>query len=186
MRIHANAKLTPARRLELAQYVVDAGGQVTHAAAVFRVSRQTAAKWARRYREEGRPGMADRSSRPRRSPARTSRERTRLITALRRLGMTHQEISEVSGVAERTCGRICMREGLRSRTPREMRPANRYERRHPGELIHLDVKKLVRIERPGHRFHGDRRTKVEGAGWEFVHVAIDDHTRVAYAEVLSS
>lgn len=186
VRIHANAKLTPAQRLELAQYVVDRGGQVGHAAAVFRVSRQTAAKWARRYREEGRAGMADRSSRPQHSPSRTSRERTRLITALRRLGMTHQEISEVSGVAERTCGRICLRAGLRSRTPREARPANRYERRHPGELVHLDVKKLVRIERPGHRFHGDRRTKVEGAGWEYVHVAIDDHTRVAYAEVLRS
>jgi len=166
--------------------VVDTGGQVTQAAAVFRVSRQTAAKWARRYREEGRSGMADRSSRPGRSPSRASRERTKLITSLRRLGMTHQEIAEVSGVAERTCGRICMREGLRSRTPREARPSNRYERRHPGELVHLDVKKLGRIERPGHRIHGDRRTRVRGAGWEFVHVAIDDHTRVAYAEVLSS
>jgi transposase InsO family protein len=186
VRIHANAKLTPARRLKLAELIIDHGWQVSSAARAFRVSRQTAAKWARRYRDEGRAGMADRSSRPLRSPMRTTRERTRLITALRRLGMTHQQISEVSGVAERTAGRICLREGLRSATAREVRPANRYERRHPGELVHLDVKKLVRIERPGHRFHGDRRTKVEGAGWEFVHVAVDDHTRVAYAEVLTS
>ena len=186
VRIHANAKLTPAQRLELAQYVVDGGGKVTQAAAAFRVSRQTAAKWARRYAQEGQAGMADRSSRPRRSPSRTAADRVKVITALRRLGMTHQEISEVSGVAERICGRICRGAGLRSRTPRDLRSANRYERRHPGELHHLDVKKLVRIERPWHRIHGDRRTKVRGAGWEYVHVAIDDHTRVAYAEVLRS
>jgi transposase len=125
VRIHANAKLTPARRLELAELIVDHGWKITTAARAFRVSRQTAGKWARRYRDEGRAGMVDRSSRPGRSPRRTSPERTRLITALRRLGMTHQQIAEVSGVAERTAGRICLREGLRSRTPREVRPANR-------------------------------------------------------------
>ncbi len=182
VRIYANAKLTPAQRLELAQYLVDGGGRASHAATAWCVSRQTAAKWARRYVEEGRAGMADRSSRPVRSPSRTAVDRVKVITALRRLGMTHHEISEVSG----TCGRICRGAALRSTTSREVRPANRHERRHPGELVHLDVKNLVRIERAGHRIRGDRRTRVRGAGWEYVHVAIDDHTRVAYAEVLSS
>ena len=185
MRIHANAKLTPKMRMWLVRRVTSDGVSVTRAASDLGVSRQTAHKWLRRYRQEGEPGLLDRSSRPHESPRMTDPARERLAASLRRIGMTHEQISSVAGISPRTASRACTRQGVRSSRVIDPRPANRYERRHPGEMIHLDVKKLGRIERAGHRFHGERGARTRGAGWEYVHVAIDDHTRIAYAQVLA-
>jgi transposase InsO family protein len=156
------------------------------------VSERTAAKWLARWRAEGEAGLLDRSSAPKARPTQLPADRVRAIEALRRLRMTAAEIAEVLGMALSTVSRWLKRIGLgkRSRlTPPE--PPNRYERKRPGELIHVDIKKLGRILRPGHRVTGNRRdrfTDARGygvAGWEFVHVCVDDATRLAYVEVLA-
>jgi transposase InsO family protein len=148
-----------------------------------------------RWRAEGPTGLLDRSSAPRRIPHRTPPERVREIIRLRRLRMTAAQISLALGMALSTVSAVLKRVGLGKRSKLEPpEPPNRYERRRPGELIHIDIKKLGRILRPGHRVTGSRRgqsrpsqngKQVGKAGWEFVHVAIDDHTRLAYAEVLT-
>ena len=149
------------------------------------VSVRTLSKWLRRFREEGEQGLLDRSSAPRSVPARTSEERVAVIAALRRLRMTAAEIAETLSMPLSTVSVVLTRIGLGKLSRLEPpEPANRYERRRPGELLHVDVKKLGRIGRPGHRVNGDRRTRSRGIGWEFVHVAIDDATRLAYVEVL--
>jgi transposase InsO family protein len=150
-------------------------------------------KWLRRYRE-GDGELRDRSSRPRRSPARLSDERVRVIEALRRLRMTAVEIAEILQLPLSTVSLWLKRIGLGKRSRLEPpEPPNRYERRHPGELVHVDIKKLGRIRGAGHRVTGSRasqaKTRREGrlrevAGWEYVHVMVDDHSRLAYAEVL--
>jgi len=159
------------------------------------ITDRTARRWMARWRAEGPTGLLDRSSAPRRIPHRTSPERVREIVRLRRLRMTAAQISLALGMALSTVSAVLKRVGLGKRSKLEPpEPPNRYERRRPGELIHIDVKKLGRILKPGHRVTGDRRgqatTERNGkkhglAGWEFVHVAIDDHTRLAYAEVLT-
>jgi transposase InsO family protein len=156
------------------------------------ISERSARKWLARWRAEGEAGLLDRSSAPRRVPSRLPADRLRAIEALRRLRMTAAEIAEVLAMALSTVSRWLLRIGLgkRSRlTPPE--PPNRYERKRPGELIHVDIKKLGRILRPGHRVTGNRRDRfTDGrgygvAGWEFVHVCVDDATRLAYVEVLA-
>jgi transposase InsO family protein len=167
------------------------------AAAAAGISDRTARRWLRRWREEGASGLLDRSSAPRRIPHKTPPERVAVIVRLRRLRMTAAEIAVALGMALSTVSAILKRVGLGKRSRLEPpEPPNRYERRRPGELIHVDVKKLGRILRPGHRVTGDRRSttkntytpdgrRIGDAGWESVHVCVDDHSRLAYAEVLS-
>jgi transposase InsO family protein len=184
MKLHANAKLTPAARLLLCRRVEESGRSFREAAEAAGVSERTARKWLGRYRAEGPPGLTDRSSRPRRQPRRTSVERERAVLALRQTRMTAAEIAGCLAVAERTVSRILTRNGLgRLRTLDPAEPANRYETPRPGMLVHIDVKKLGRIHGAGHRVT-HTRTGPRGAGWEMVHVAVDGATRLAYAEVL--
>jgi transposase InsO family protein len=191
MKLHGNARTCPKSRRLLVDRL-EGGWSLTEAAEAAGVSERTAAKWLARWRAEGEAGLLDRSSAPKTRPAQLPTDRVRAIEALRRLWMTAAEIAEVLGMALSTVSRWLRRIGLgkRSRlTPPE--PPNRYERKRPGELIHVDIKKLGRILRPGHRVTGNRRdrfTDARGygvAGWEFVHVCVDDATRLAYVEVLA-
>lgn len=184
MELHKNARSCPASRLLLAQRI-EAGMSVTSAAEAAGVSRQSAWKWRRRYREAGEAALVDRSSRPNRMPQQVHPDRVEEVIRLRRRRHTGPQISVRVGLSHSTVARILTRHGLarlKSLEPKE--PVVRYQRDRPGELIHVDIKKLGRIGRVGHRIHGDRTTRVRGIGWEFVHVAIDDASRMAYAEVL--
>jgi transposase InsO family protein len=147
---------------------------------------RTAAKWLARWRSSGEAGLLDRSSAPRRVPRRTSEERVQAIAALRRLGMTGATIAWLLAMPVSTVSAVLTRIGLGRLSRLEpLEPPNRYERRRPGELVHIDVKKLGRILAIGHRISGDRRGQAKGrAGWEYVHVCVDDATRLAYVEVL--
>jgi transposase InsO family protein len=188
MLLHGNAALSVKKRLLLCRRVVDDGWTLTQAAAAAEVSVRTARKWVRRYRAEGELGLLDRSSTPKRQPTRTAQGRVQAIAALRRLRMTGAQIAEVLGMPLSTVSGILTRIGLGKLSRLEPpEPPNRYERRHPGELVHIDVKKLGRIERgAGHRATGNRGPgqRVRGAGWEYCHVAVDDATRLAHVEVL--
>ena len=164
---------------------LEAGESGAAAAAAVGVSERTVWKWRARWREGGTEALRDRSSRPHRSPHRVRRTRERLIVRLRKKRWTQAAIAEQLAIPVSTVGAVCRRNGvgrLRDLEPRA--PVVRYEREKAGELIHLDIKKLARIERIGHRIHGDRSRTVEGAGWEYLHVCIDDASRVSYAEVL--
>jgi transposase InsO family protein len=195
MNLHANAALSLNRRRLLCERVVDEAWTVTKAAEAAEVSVRCARKWVGRYRAEGELGLFDRSSAPRRIPHRTSEQRVQAIAALRRLRFTGPEIAETLGMALSTVSGVLLRVGMGKLGRLGLEPAARYERERPGELIHIDVKKLGRIQRgAGHRVTGRRhynsRRGPRGAerrtvGWEFVHIAIDDCTRLAYAEVLS-
>jgi transposase InsO family protein len=194
MKLHANARTCPKSRQLLVDRI-DAGWSVMEAAEAAGITDRTARRWMARWRGEGALGLLDRSSAPKHIPHKTPPERVREIIRLRRLRMTAAQISTALGMALSTVSAVLKRVGLGKRSrldPPE--PPNRYERRRPGELIHIDVKKLGRILKPGHRVTGDRRGQAKThrngkpirlAGWEFVHVAIDDHSRLAYAEVLS-
>jgi transposase InsO family protein len=186
MKVHANAPLGPKGRLTMARRVVEQGWSLAAAAEAAGVSERTAGKWVGRYRADGEAGLLDRSSAPRRVPGRTDERRVELIASLRRLRMTGAEIAVCLGMALSTVSGILTRIGLGKLSRLEPpEPPNRYERRHPGELIHIDVKKLGRIgDGAGHRVHGDRRKRSRGIGWEYVHVCVDDATRLAYVEVL--
>jgi transposase InsO family protein len=166
--------------------VVEGDWSLTEAAEAAGVSERTASKWVRRYRDEGEAGLADRSSAPKAVANRTEERRVEAIAALRRLRMTGAEIAECLGMALSTVSGILSQIGLGKLSRLEPpEPANRYERDRPGELIHIDVKKLVRIgDGAGHRMTGKRQRQARGAGWEFVHVCVDDATRLAYVEVL--
>lgn len=190
MRLHANARLSLIRRRELVLEVVEDGRALTEAAEAAGVSARTAGKWVARYRAEGEAGLLDRSSAPERVHNRTEERTLEVIAALRRLRFTGPEIAELLGRPLSTVSGILTRIGMGKLGRLGMEPARRYERAQPGELIHIDVKKLGRIGRPGHRVLG--RQSAGGhyrvayhQGWEFVHVAIDDATRLAYAEVLT-
>ena len=187
MKLHANAPLGPKGRLLMVQRVLEQGWSLTEAAEAAGVSERTCRKWRERYLAEGEAGLADRSSAPHRIPHRTPDELVALIAALRRTRKTASEIALALGMALSTVSAILLRIGLGKLSRLEPpEPPNRYERRHPGELIHIDVKKLGRIVGgPGHRIHGDRRRRHRGAGWEFVHVCVDDATRIAYVEILA-
>ena len=184
MNVHKNAVLTPRGREQLVKRL-KAGESKASAAAAVGVSRQTAWKWEKRLAEEGAVGLRDRSSRPHRSPTQVRRAQERQIKRLREKRWTQAAIADALGMALSTVGAVCRRLGLGRLPELERRPPIvRYERDRAGELIHLDIKKLARIERVGHRIHGDRSRISEGAGWEFLHVCIDDASRVAYAQVL--
>jgi transposase InsO family protein len=195
MKLHANARTCPNSRRLLVERV-EAGWSVMEAAAAAGITDRTARRWLRRWREEGPRGLLDRSSAPHRIPHKTRPARVRAIVRLRRLRKTAAEIAVALGMALSTVSAVLKRVGLGKRSRLEPpEPPNRYERRRPGELIHVDVKKLGRILRPGHRVTGDRRSQTKNtytadgrrigdAGWESVHVCVDDHSRLAYAEVL--
>jgi transposase InsO family protein len=184
MNIHANARLTPFGREVLCKRIRVDGWTVARAAGAANVAERTAYRWLARF-DAGEP-LTDRSSRPHSSPTRTSPQVVAVIERLRRLGRTSSAIATTLTMAVSTVGVVLSRLGL-SRLSRlePPEPANRYCRRHPGELIHLDVKTLGRFAKPGKRVLGrgpGRRT--HNAGWEAVHVAVDDATRLAYVEVL--
>jgi transposase InsO family protein len=182
MKLHANAKTCPNSRALTARRVIFEAWSYTRAAEAAGVSTRTVAKWVARYRR-GEP-MADRSSAPRRVPSRTPAQTIDLIEKLRRLRMTAAEIAEALGMALSTVSRWLREIGLGKRSRLEpAEPPNRYERKRPGELIHVDVKKLGRFKVAGKRVVGDRHSS-RGYGWECCHVAIDDATRLAYVEVL--
>jgi transposase InsO family protein len=186
VRLHANARTCPKSRKLLCDRVRVEGWTVGDAALAAGVSERTAFKWLARYDRDGEAGLVDLSSRPLTVRVRVPEDRVSAIAGLRRLRMTGLQIAELLGMPTSTVGSILRRLGLaRLRDLEREEPPNRYERRHPGELIHVDVKKLARIRRPGHRVHGDRSKRAYGAGWEFVHVCVDDATRVAYVEVLA-
>jgi transposase InsO family protein len=185
MNLHRLARSCPRSRALLVQRKRQ-GWTVVQAAEAAGVSERTAFKWLRRHREEGDVGLADRSSRPVRVPGKTEAAREDAVLMLRALRMTGPVIAHRLRMPRSTVSRILRRNGearLRALTPPE--PTRRYEKKRPGELIHIDVKKLGRIGQPGHRVHGDRTTRVRGIGWEFVHVCVDDATRLAYVEVLA-
>ncbi len=194
MKLHANAALSLNQRRRMVGRVVGQGWSLTKAAEAAEVSERTCAKWVRRYRAQGDAGLRDRSSAPHQIPHRTPADRVEVLELLRRLRMTSSEIAECLGMALSTVSAVLKRIGLGKLSrldPPE--PPNRYERRQAGELLHIDVKKLGRINGAGHRVTGNRasqnanrraRRKGGPAGWEFVHVCVDDATRLAYAEVL--
>lgn len=185
MKLHANARTCPNSRKLLVERIVKHGWSLTEAAKAAGVSDRTTAKWLARFRAEGDEGLHDRSSAPKRIPHRTPADRVESIRALRRLRMTAAEIAEVLGMALSTVSLWLKRTGLGKRSRLEPpTPPNRYERCHPGELVHVDVKKLGRFDAPGKRMVGNRRSS-RGYGWDFVHVMVDDYSRLAYAEVLS-
>jgi transposase InsO family protein len=195
MNLHANARTCPKSRRLLVERV-EAGWSVMEAAEAAGITDRTARRWLARWRTEGPAGLLDRSSAPRQIPHKTPPERVEEIVRLRRLRLTAAQIAVALGMALSTVSAVLKRVGLGKRSRLEPpEPPNRYERRAPGELIHIDVKKLGRILRPGHRVTGQRTTtrntytpdgrRIGDAGWEFVHVAIDDHSRLAYAEVLA-
>jgi transposase InsO family protein len=192
MKLHANAALSLKGRRQLCRRVVERGWTVSEAAAAAEVSVRCARKWVVRYRAEGELGLFDRSSAPLSIPHRTSERRVHAIAALRRLRFTGPEIAEVLGMALSTVSGILTRIGMGKLGRLGLEPAVRYERARPGELIHIDVKKLGRMTRPGWRPWGShaarsgrfRYQQQQGYGWEYVHIAIDDCTRLAFAEVL--
>jgi transposase InsO family protein len=185
MKLHGNARTCPHSRRLAIRRVEEEGWTLAAAAEAAGVSVRTLSKWLRRFREEGEQGLLDRSSAPHSIPHRTLEERVQTIAALRRLRMTGAEIAETLAMPLSTVSAVLTRIGLGKRSRLEPpEPANRYERKRPGELLHIDVKKLGRIGQPGHRVNGDRRTRSRGIGWEYVHVCVDDATRLAYVEVL--
>jgi transposase InsO family protein len=195
MKLHANAALSLNQRRRMVGRVVEQGWSLTKAAEAAEVSDRTCAKWVARYRAQGEAGLRDRSSAPKRIPHRTPGERVEVMELLRRLRMTGAEIAECLGMAPSTVSAVLKRIGLGKLSRLDpLEPPNRYERRRAGELLHVDVKKLGVITGAGHRMTGrrdsqnaNRRARRAGApkGWEFVHVCVDDATRLAYAEVLS-
>ena len=197
MKLHANAELSLKKRRQLAKRVVEQGWSLSSAAAAAEVSERTAGKWARRYRHDGDAGLLDRSSAPHTLANRTPEDRIQAIAAIRRLRFTGAQIAELFEMPETTVSGILTRIGLGRLGRLGLEPAVGYERKRPGELIHIDVKKLGRIEggagkrvRDGLRHHKRRRaTDAAGVrrnliGWEYVHVCVDDATRLAYVEVL--
>jgi transposase InsO family protein len=188
VQIHGNAKLVPSTRLLLVRRVLEERWKIADVAAAFGISERTAYRWLARWRAGDRE-LLDRSSAPRRVPRRTPRALEQVIERLRRLRMTSTRIAAELEMAVSTVGAVLKRIGLNRRSRLEPpEPPNRYERRRPGELIHLDIKKLGRFHRPGHRVTGrgaPGTTSHTRTGWECVHVAIDDYSRVAYVEILN-
>jgi transposase InsO family protein len=188
MKVHANAPLGPKGRETMVLRVLEQGWSRTQAAEAAGVSERTCSKWIKRYCREGRAGLLDRSSAPISIPHRTPDELVEVVVVLRKLRMTGAEIAFCLAMALSTVSAVLLRVGLGKLSRLEPpEPPNRYERRHAGELLHVDVKKLGRIIRPGHRVTGSRRDRRDQGkkGWEFVHVCVDDATRLAYVEVLS-
>ena len=187
MNLHSRARTCPQSRALLVRRVLHQAWSAEQAATAAGISPRTAFKWLRRYREEGLAGLQDRSSRPGFVPTATPSELRELILSLRRFRKTGIQIARILGIPRSTVARILDQGGLgqlRKLEPPE--PVIRYEMRVPGQLLHIDVKKLGRIRGVGHRITGDRRSRARGVGWEYVHVCVDDASRLAYAEVLEA
>jgi len=186
MNVHKNAPLTPHGRERMVRAVVDDGQTKAAVARAFRTTARTVSKWVERFRQDGVEGLRDRSSRPHSLPSQTPLATCDEVESLRRDRCTQDQIAAHTGLSRTTVSRILRKRGLSHLAclePKEPRP--RYERETPGEIIHIDIKKLGRFSRPGHRTQG-RTTGVcssNGSGWEYVHVAIDDHSRVAYSDI---
>ena len=186
MDIHQNARLTPKGREALVRLILERGASVKAAATAFTVSERTARKWLLRFQQEGVVGLADRRSRPHHSPSRISEPWQQQIEHLRRQRWTYRQIAQHTGVSRATVQRILARRGLHRLSRLEpAAPIQRYEHPTPGALLHLDIKKLGRFGSIGHRFTGHRRNR-RGQGWEFVHVAIDDHSRLAFCRIFEN
>lgn len=183
MNSHQNARLTVHGRALLVTRILEHGLRPEEAAQAMGVSVRTAYKWLARYRQEGLPGLENRSSRPHRCPHQISDDQRQSIINARRKRRIYRQIHQETGISVSTIARLLHREGLNRLAALEpAEPPNRYEREAPGELLHLDIKKLGRFDRPGHRVTRDRQKGTSrGAGWDYVHVAIDDHSRIAWA-----
>lgn len=183
MDIHQNARLLPRMRAALVERIV-AGEPARSAAAAFHVSERTARKWLQRFLEGGESSLQDRSSRPQHCPTQTSRELEQQVEQLRRQRTTGAQIAQQTGLSRATVFRILNRRGLNRLSKLEPAlPVQRYEHAAPGDLLHLDIKKLARFAQPGHRVTGDRKQNTPRAGWEFLHIAIDDHSRIAFSNL---
>lgn len=181
MNIHKNARLTLIRRIEMVRSIIERG--LRPAAAEAGVSEPTGRKWLGRYLAEGESGLGDRSSRPKRSPRSISPEKALAIVELRRRRLTQARIAQELGVSKSTVGRVLKRAGLsRLNDLDPAEPIVRYEHERPGDLIHIDTKKLGRIERMGKRVHGCSHSPIK-AGWEYLFVAIDDHARIGFTDM---
>ncbi len=192
MNVHKNAKLTPRGRAEIVRRVLEEGQTPTAVATAVGVCERTVRKWVGRFRTEGSEGLQDRSSRPNTLRRPTPAPVVRRIAALRRRRWSGAQIATEVGVSTATVSRVLRRLGLNRLSALEpAEPPRRYQREHPGELIHIDIKKLGRIDGIGHRITGDRRgqsnrrSRGQGLGWEFVHVCIDDASRIAFAQVMA-
>jgi transposase InsO family protein len=187
MNLHSLARTCPASRALLIKRITDEHWPIAEAAAAAGISTRTAYKWLARFRSSGRAGLRDRSSRPRRMPRVTPSDwQAQIITLRREHRMSSPAIARQLRLPRSTVCRILQRAGisrLSDLAPRE--PAKRYERQTPGDLVHVDIKKLGRFERAGKRVTGNRRRGSQRYGWEYVHVCIDDYTRLAYVEVLA-
>ena len=187
MNIHKNARLTPRGR-EILISRLERGEHPLDVATAMGASASTVYKWQRRFRAEGLAGLLDRSSRPKASPNRTPDGVEAKVLALRKERRIYHRIAAEVGVSRATVGRILTRHGLnRWRDLEPAEPVRRYERDRPGEMIHIDIKKLGRFNRVGHRITGDRsgQSNSRGIGWEFVHVCVDDHSRLGFADVMA-
>jgi transposase InsO family protein len=188
MNVHKNARLTPRGRERIVQ-LVESGQPPKAVAEAAGVCPRTVRKWAERYRREGLPGLRDRSSRPHRLRKPTPQAVVERVEMLRRARHTGKQIAAELSISPATVSRILKRLGLnRIGALEPAAPVRRYEREKPGEMIHIDIKKLGRFNSIGHRITGDRKgqSNSRGVGWEFVHVAIDDHSRIAFAKVMPS
>ncbi len=184
MNTHKNARLTYARRLEMVQQMTLKGLSVSEATRTYGVTAPTVRKWFGRYLAGGEQALRDASSRPARSPRSIDPAKALLIVELRRRRMIQSRIARSVGVSESTVSRVLARAGLSRLSDLEpTEPVQRYEHQAPGELLHIDTKKLGRIERTGHRITGNRRDTVDRAGWGMLFVAIDDHARIAFTQM---
>jgi transposase InsO family protein len=185
VKLHPNARTTPYAREQIAERVLRLGWSVEDAAQAAVISVRTAYRWIARYRAEGREGLRDRPCCARRIVHRTPPHRVKRIERLRRRRLTAAQIAMRLGMPRSTVAAVLKRHGLERLSRLTPKPTVvRYERSRPGELLHLDTKKLGRFRRVGHRITGDRQRRHRRGGWEFAHVCIDDHSRLAYVEVL--
>jgi transposase InsO family protein len=184
MNIHKNARLTFSRRLEMVREIIERKRPLAATAVAHAVSVPTVRKWVGRFLAQGEAGLRDASSRPRVSPRAIAPATALGIVELRRRFLTQARIAQTLGVSASTVGRVLRRAGLsRWRDLAPSAPVLRYEHAQPGDLLHLDTKKLGRIERLGHRITGDPRDSVDGAGWEYLFVAVDDHARLGFTQM---
>lgn len=184
MNIHKHARLTYTRRLEMVRQITERGLSPAQAAAAHGVTPATARKWLGRYLALGERGLVDASSRPNHSPRALDASKALLIVELRKRRMLQARIASSVGVSCATVSRVLARAGLSRLSVLEpVEPVVRFEHEAPGDLLHIDTKKLGRIVRPGYRVTGNRRDSVEGAGWEMLFVAVDDHARIAYTAI---
>ena len=184
MNTHKNARLTYLRRLEMVQDITIRSVSAAEAARTQGVSAVTARKWLGRYLAEGAQGLLDKSSRPAKSPRAIEPNEALAIVELRRKLFLQARIASYMGVSKATVSRVLRRAGLsRLSDLQPEEPVQRYEREAPGELLHIDIKKLGRFDKVGHRITGDRTQRARNIGWEFVFVAVDDHSRIAFTQM---